>query len=158
MSKETNKSGGSSAKWLGLVVVILAIVVGGIWIYKLLDQWIDWIIYGFISLLIIIPLFLNRQMVSRILTWIKGTYKKHTALGVLATIGAVLAFLPFSAFLVAKTIWEYFIVKKKKNNKTNQADQLVDSDLDQSADDSIISNEDEPLSNNIDSKFPPTDQ
>lgn len=150
MSQETQKSGGSSAKWLALIVVILAIVVGGIWIYRLLDEWIDLIIYSFVALLIIIPLFINRQMVSKILAWIKDTYKRHTALGVLATVGAVIAFLPFSAFLIAKTIWEFFVVKKKKKGKVLVAEEHYDAESEENfLDDS---------SNSLDGKIPPTDQ
>jgi predicted membrane protein len=111
MSQQPEQSGGSTAKWLAIMVVMIAVIIIGIWIYK----WITWIIYGFIALLIVIPLFLNRKWVSKIIAWIRGTYKKHMALGIITTLGALAAFLPFSAFLVGKTIWEYFIVKKKKN-------------------------------------------
>jgi hypothetical protein len=154
MSQQPEQQGGSTAKWLAIMVVMIAIVIIGIWIYK----WITWIIYGFIALLIIIPLFLNRKWVAKILAWIKGTYKRYTALGVLTTIGAIAAFLPFSAFLVGKTIWENFIVKNGKNNTNSKTTAVAQPNVSPITDDEALAKANELLSKNIDSKFPPTEQ
>lgn len=151
MSQQPEQSGGSTAKWLAIMVVMIAVIIIGIWIYK----WITWIIYGFIALLIVIPLFLNRKWVSKIIAWIRGTYKKHMALGIITTLGALAAFLPFSAFLVGKTIWEYFIVKKKKNSIAQTQEPA---ELNNATNDELLSKAEDLLSKNIDSKFPPTEQ
>ncbi len=151
MSQQPEQSGGSTAKWLAIMVVMIAVIIIGIWIYK----WITWIIYGFIALLIVIPLFLNRKWVSKIIAWIRGTYKKHIALGIITTLGALAAFLPFSAFLVGKTIWEYFIVKKKKNGIVQTQEPA---ELNNETNDELLSKADDLLTKNIDSKFPPTEQ
>lgn len=151
MSQQPEQSGGSTAKWLAIMVVMIAVIIIGIWIYK----WITWIIYGFIALLIVIPLFLNRKWVSKIIAWIRGTYKKHMALGIITTLGALAAFLPFSAFLVGKTIWEYFIVKKKKNGIAQTQEPA---ELNNATNDELLSKAEDLLSKNIDPKFPPTEQ
>jgi|LakMenE01Jun11ns_1017448.scaffolds.fasta_scaffold9366202_1 predicted membrane protein len=151
MSQQPEQSGGSTAKWLAIMVVMIAVIIIGIWIYK----WITWIIYGFIALLIVIPLFLNRKWVSKIIAWIRGTYKKHMALGIITTLGALAAFLPFSAFLVGKTIWEYFIVKKKKNGIVQMQEPA---ELNNETNDELLSKAEDLLTKNIDSKFPPTEQ
>jgi predicted membrane protein len=151
MSQQPEQSGGSTAKWLAIMVVMIAVIIIGIWIYK----WITWIIYGFIALLIVIPLFLNRKWVSKIIAWIRGTYKKHMALGIITTLGALAAFLPFSAFLVGKTIWEYFIVKKKKNGIVQMQEPA---ELNNETNDELLSKAENLLTKNIDSKFPPTEQ
>ena len=151
MSQQPEQPGGSTAKWLAIMVVMIAVIIIGIWIYK----WITWIIYGFIALLIVIPLFLNRKWVSKIIAWIRGTYKKHMALGIITTLGALAAFLPFSAFLVGKTIWEYFIVKKKKNGIVQTQEPA---ELNNATNDELLSKAEDLLSKNIDPKFPPTEQ
>jgi len=151
MSQQPEQSGGSTAKWLAIMVVMIAVIIIGIWIYK----WITWIIYGFIALLIVIPLFLNRKWVSKIIAWIRGTYKKHMALGIITTLGALAAFLPFSAFLVGKTIWEYFIVKKKKNGIVQMQEPA---ELNNETNDELLSKAEDLLTKNIDPKFPPTEQ
>ena len=46
MSQQPEQSGGSTAKWLAIMVVMIAVIIIGIWIYK----WITWIIYGFIDI------------------------------------------------------------------------------------------------------------
>jgi len=154
MSQQPEQSGGSTAKWLAIMVVMVAVIIIGIWIY----QWLRWIIYGLIALLIVIPLFLNRKWVAKIVTWIRGTYKKHMALGIITTLGAVAAFLPFSAFLVGKTIWENFIVKKKKNNTIAQTQEQLPAELNNTTNNDLLLKADELLTKNIDPKFPPTEQ
>jgi hypothetical protein len=77
------------------------------------------------------------------------------ALGIITTLGALAAFLPFSAFLVGKTIWEYFIVKKKK---ISIAQTQEPADLNNVSNDELLSKADDLLTKNIDPKFPPTEQ
>ena len=154
MSPQSQKAGISSTRWLAIIVVIVAVIIVGITIYKYFEP----IIYALTFLLIIIPLFLNRKWVSSILVWIRGTYKKHTALGVLVTIGAVAAFLPFSAFLVLKTIWEFLISKNGKNNSKKQSAIGEDFEIGASEIDEMSDRDNDFTSKNIDSKFPPTDQ
>lgn len=154
MSQTSEKRNGSS-KWLAILVVLIAVIIMFIWIYS----WIKWIIWGMIFLLIVIPMILNRKLVSRAYNYIKGLYKKHTALGVLGTIGGVVAFLPFATFLLGKTIWEFF---KPKGDaaKIKAAAGLGDIiPLEKNApkiDHNIDLDED--YLNDINSKYPPTEQ
>jgi cellulose synthase/poly-beta-1,6-N-acetylglucosamine synthase-like glycosyltransferase len=155
MTLENDKNSTSNAKLLGIVVLIVTLVVLGIWLYSI----IKWIIYGFLALLIIIPLFLNRKTVSAIITYISGLYKKHTALGVLGTLGAIIAFLPFSAFLVLKTIWENLSSRNsKKKTKATSLDDVMPSDNILLNTEEQLQLPEEPLPQDIDTKFPPTEQ
>ncbi len=150
MSQETPKQGNSN-KWMAILVVVIALIIVGWWIIK----WLQWIVYGMIFLLILIPMIMNRKLVSKVFNYLKGLYKKHTALGILGTVGGIVGFLPFAAFLLVKTIWEFFKPEGEKIKKMNfEKNQLTDSEL--SLDNKISGTGGYVIDN--ETKFPPTEQ
>lgn len=152
MTQEAPKRN-NNTKWMAILVVVIAVIIVGWWIIN----WLNWIMYGMIFLLILIPMIMNRKLVAKVFNYLKGLYQKHTALGILGTIGGVIGFLPFAAFLLIKTLWEYFKPKKESaQNLVKENSLLEDSSLSEGLNLSEKSTDD--LFSGNDSKFPPTEQ
>lgn len=163
MSQEPAKNN-NTIKLLTIMVVAIAAVIIGYW---LLIR-IYWIMYGMIFLLIVIPMVINRKLVSRIFSYLKDLYKKNKFLGVLGIIGGVVGFLPFTAFLLGKTILGYVSPNlfKKTEKQTppianssapTKLDEIMPVELEEpkALEDINLTND---LLKNNNSKFPPTEQ
>jgi hypothetical protein len=108
MSQEPAKPG-KSIQWLYILVISLVVIIASYYVIT----WIRQALYGIIICLGIVLLIIDRKLVMRIISYIKGLYKKNTVLGILAIVGAMAAFVPFLAFLLLKTGW-YFLKPRKK--------------------------------------------
>ena len=101
---------------LGVVVLVLALLA-----YLAIKMLLG-ILYWLLGIFAILVLIINRQIVLKIIAYLRSLYQKHLALGLVASLGAILAFTPFVGLLFLKTIWDFRnsdLIKLARKTKEN---------------------------------------
>ena len=149
MTQEPEKQS-KSTQWLQMGVVVIALAIVAYFVIRVLMSFIWWIL----AFMVVALLLVNRKMVMKVFNYLKGLYKKNTVLGVAGTVGGILAFMPFLAFLLGKTIWDFRrsgTAKKAANSISNKGKTPIEMEEplydDTSFNDNILND-----------KFPPTNQ
>lgn len=106
-------------------VSILALVIIGFIVIKSLFRML-------IPVLVIGLLIINRDLVTIIIRQIYKLYKDETYKGLIATVVSIVLFAPFMIFLLGRSLYYFFVIKKKlaaSDVKTEKTKENLTSEL-----------------------------
>jgi predicted PurR-regulated permease PerM len=109
------------ARWKSAISVIAVLVIVYV-IFKMLMTILIPIVIG-------ILLIANRDIVFKIIRSIYKLYKDETYKGLIATVLAVVGFVPFMVFLFVRTIYNTFIVEKQPAGREEEEEDNMGSKL-----------------------------
>lgn len=110
---DTNQK--SSNPILKIALAIILVLLVGTIIYRLLGV-----------IVVLLLLFINRDLVKKIYGKIIQLYQKNMVYGIGATIAAFLLFTPFTVFLFFRTVYHIFTGKKLDKQVTKEAKTIID--------------------------------
>jgi len=110
------KTEAKPARWKSAISVIAVVVIAFV-IFKMLLRILIPVLFGILMIA-------NRDIVFKVVRYIYKLYKDETYKGLIATLLAALAFLPFMGFLFLRSIYNMFMVDKQPVAKKEEDDSM----------------------------------